>query len=261
MYEYITVEKKGTVATITLNRPEVGNAFAVTEYDEVRLAVEDCGSDPAVRVVVITGAGKNFSAGGDIHRFQQNIASGDYIKRENVLRAGGMTHAVRLCPKPVVAVVNGAAAGAGCALALACDFRILTARSKLAMAFINMGFSGDTGGIYFLERMVGIAKATELMTLGTPVDGEEALRLGLATRLAQEGALETAAAEFVALLATKPTQAIARQKRLYYEFFYRDLTQFTQREADFMYETARTEDHQEAVSAFLEKRSPQFTGK
>lgn len=260
MYEYILLEKVNGIATITLNRPEFGNAFAIPEYNEVKDALEKCGADPEVRVVVITGAGRFFSAGGDVVKFREHIESGEFLKAENVRMAGAMSRAVLECPKPVIASVNGAAAGAGCALALACDFRVVTPKSKFGMAFINMGFCGDTGGIFFLNNMLGIAKTTELMAMGNLVGGEEAYRLGMATRLAEEGKLAEATAELAQTLANKPTQAIARQKKLYYEFFHRDIEEFNNREATYMYECGRTADHKEAVYAFLEKRAPKFTG-
>lgn len=260
-FQYILLELDGAVATVKLNRPEVGNAFAPESYVEVRQALEDCGEDPDVRVIVLTGCGKHFSAGGDIRNFKKYIEAGTYIQRKNVLRAGQMTQAVRLCPKPVIAMVNGAAAGAGCALALACDFRVMTPKSKLGISFSNVGLSGDTGCMYFLERMLGAARAAEAMMLGEMIGGEQAFRLGLASRLAAEDALPEETYGLAHHLAGRPTQAIARQKQLNYEFFYRDLEQFNRREADFMYETSRTEDFKEAVYAFLEKRSPQFYGK
>lgn len=248
------------IATLSLNRPEVSNAIATESYGEIAGILEECGKAPEVRAVVITGVGKHFSAGGDIRKFRGYIESGVFLQRENVVRAGQMTQAVRMCPKPVIAMVNGAAAGAGCALALSCDFRVLTPRSKLGMSFMNLGLSGDTGCMYFLERMIGAAKAGELMMLGSMVSGEEAMGLGLATKLVEEDQLQEETMALARRLASMPTQAIARQKRLSYEFFYRDLAQFNLREADYMYETSRTPDYKEAVYAFLEKRKPEFTG-
>lgn len=262
MYETLLVEKKDAIATITINRPEYGNAFAGNSYAEMRDAVEECGRDESVKVIVLTGTGKNFSAGGDIKRFKMLLEAGNGIDPKGIIVAGQMSEAVRRCPKPVIAMINGAAAGAGCSLALACDFRVMAPKSKLIMAFINMGFSGDTGGIYYLSRLIGMAKTTEMMALGTPVGADEALRLGLATRVAEsEEALASTTYELAAQLAAKPGAAIALQKRLYYEFFYRDLEQFKYREADYMRQSSLTQDHAEAVNAFLEKRKPSFVGK
>ena len=261
MYQYIFIEEKDSVATITLNRPEAGNAFALESYLEVKCALEKLSRDENIRVVVITGAGKHFSAGGDIRRFKANIEKGDIIRPENVVRAGAMTDAVMRCAKPVVAMVNGAAIGAGCALALACDFRVVTPKSKLGLAFVNMGCSGDTGALYLLSRLVGTGKVRELMMLGQPVAGEDAVKFGLASRLAQGQTLQAETDQLVKELLSKPTAAIARQKRLLYEFFYRDYLLFNLREGDYMAECSLTQDHAEAVNAFLEKRTPQFIGK
>lgn len=261
MYETILYTIKDNVATITINRPEVSNAFSLTTYSEVKTALEQAGMDEMVRVIVITGTGKNFSAGGDVNRFKTLIETEEFLPPEGVIAAGAMTRAVKLCPKPVVAKINGVAAGAGCSLALASDFRVMDEKSKLAMAFINMSFSGDTGGIYFLNRIVGVAKTTEMLVLAEPVKGQEALTLGLTTELAAVGELDDVTAELVEKLRHKPTQAIAKQKALNYEFFFSDLEQFNEKEAQYMVECGRTADHKEAVYAFLEKRKPVFTGK
>jgi 2-(1,2-epoxy-1,2-dihydrophenyl)acetyl-CoA isomerase len=172
-----------------------------------------------------------------------------------------MAASVRECPKPVIAMINGAAAGAGCSLALACDFRVMTPKSKLVRACVKMGLSGDTGGWSYLQRLAGVAKATQLMMSGDAVAGEEALRLGLATILAEEDKLREEAYALAGKLAALPTFAIARQKKLIYETFYADLAAYSQREADYMVECSHTADFAEAVDAFLEKRAPQFSGK
>ena len=261
MYQTILFEVKDHIAKITLNRPEVGNALASESYVEIADALDKCSVDDDVRVVVITGVGKNFSAGGDIKKFKESLDKGEYITREGVVRAGGMTRAVRRCEKLVIAMINGAAAGAGCSLAMACDFRVMEEKSKLVMAFINMGFSGDTGGIYFLNQMIGIARTTEMMALAKPLTGKEAFELGVANRLAEPGKLEEETMELAKLLASRPTKAIGMQKKLYYEFFTRDLERFNEREGDYMRESSMSADHAEAVNAFLEKRKPNFTGK
>jgi len=261
MYEHILVEKENQVGTIILNHPETANAFAIESYVEVKQAIEEFGLDPQVRVIVITGNGKHFCAGGNIKRFKENVDSGTPLPQANIIKAGAMSDAVLRCPKPVIAMINGVAMGAGCALALACDFRVIAAEGKMGSAFINMAFSGDTGIMYFLYHILGAAKAMELMALGTPVSGEEALRLGLVTRLApSKDTLQEVTQQLVNELLAKPTGAIARQKRLHYEFFKRDFLQFNIREADYMNECSRSADHKEAVNAFFEKRKPEFTG-
>ena len=261
MFECLLCDLRDGIATITLNRPETGNAFAKEAYGEVRAAFETLSGDSSVRAVVLTGAGKHFSTGGDIKRFKNLIASGEFIQAENVIAAGRMSAAVKKCSKPVVAMINGVAAGAGCALALACDFRIVTPKSKLVMAFVKMGLSGDTGGLYYLQRLAGAAVAAEMMMTGMPVSGERAVVLGLATRLVpEEDRLAEETYAFARELAELPSFAIARQKQLTYETFFRDLEEYTRREAAYMAECSRTSDFAEAVDAFLEKRPPHFKG-
>lgn len=264
MSELVLKKKENGIATVTLNRPELGNAFANESYIEVRKAIEEFGMDDEVRVIILTGAGKNFSAGGDINGFKELQEKGinEAIAKRDVVIAGQMSDAVLRCPKPVIAMVNGAAAGAGCALALACDFRVMAPESRLIMAFINVGFSGDTGAIYLLERLVGMARTKELMALGTPVSAEQAYTIGLANRVSDSAeTLEETTMKLAKQLINRPGKAIEMQKRLCYEFMYRDLTQFNIREADYMYACGLTKDHAEAVNAFLEKRKPVFTGK
>jgi len=260
MFETILYEVKDNIATITFNRPGAGNAFIKESYHEIREALDTAGADIGVRAVVLTGAGKHFSAGGDINRFKHLIESGEFLQVENIAAAGRMAASIRRCPKPVVAMINGAAAGAGCSLALACDFRVMTPKSKLTMAFVKLGLSGDTGGLYYLQKLVGIAKATQLMMTGDTVTGEQALQSGLATILAEEGSLEEETYAFARKLAAAATFAIAKQKELMNEIFFADLEKYSEKEAIYMAECSRSADFAQAVDAFLEKRQPQFSG-
>jgi 2-(1,2-epoxy-1,2-dihydrophenyl)acetyl-CoA isomerase len=261
-YQEIILNVENRVAVVTFNRPQYGNAFALASYTEIMDAVEACAADEAVGAIVLTGSGKNFSAGGDINRFKELIETKIYIDPQNVVTAGKMAAAVRQCPKPVIAMVNGAAAGAGCSLALACDFRVVSPKSRFVMAFVKMGLSGDTGGMYYLQKLLGTGKTIEMMMTGAPVSGEEALRIGLAAKLAPtEEALTETAMEFARELANGATYAIARQKMLLNDTFYADLEQYTRQEAQYMAECSRSADFAEAVYAFLEKRAPRFGGK
>ena len=262
MYETLLLEKNNGIATITFNRPEAGNAFDMTSYNDLYNAIQECGADDEVRVVILTGAGKHFSAGGDIKEFKALIEKGTGLDAKDVATAGDTAEAIRRCPKPVIAMINGAAVGAGCSIALACEFRVMSPKSMMTMAFVNMGFSGDTGAIYYLTKLAGVAKATEMMALGEPLFAPEALRLGLVTKVSEsEETLADTAIALAKKLIAKPGRAIALQKRLFFEFFYRDLPQFSIREGDYMHECSLTEDHVEAVNAFLEKRKPVFKGK
>lgn len=247
------------MATLTLNRPEFGNAFATESYGEIRDYMEKLGADPGVGAIVITGKGRFFSAGGDIQWFKQKIEEGTYIQKENVLHAGEMSRAIRKCPKPVIAMVNGSAAGAGFSCALACDFRVVTPSTKLVMAFINMGLCGDTGSILTLTKLIGVDKAERMMMTGEPVKGEEAVRIGLATMLAEEDKLAEVTYAFANKLASKPTRVMGVQKRLLFKYFYQQLDgEFSQDEAEAMAGCSREYDFEEAVNAFIEKRKPVY---
>jgi 2-(1,2-epoxy-1,2-dihydrophenyl)acetyl-CoA isomerase len=262
MHETILVQQKGVVASIILNRPETGNAFVINTFFEISKAVERLSADDSVRVVIITGAGGNFSTGGDINLFKRNVESATPESKESIFSISAMGISIRLCSKPVVAMINGYAMGAGCALACACDFRVMSASSRMGTGFVNMGLSGDSGGYYYLQRLVGIAKATELMALGTIINGEEAFRLGLTTRFSEnDDKLKATTDALVNTLVSKAPLAFAMQKRLAYEFFHRDLQQYLLREADYMAASMLTEDHKEGVNAFLEKRTPKFVGR
>lgn len=260
-YRQILFEVKDGIATVTLNRPEVGNALAKDSYGEIRDAVLSCERNDEVRAVVIRSTGKHFSAGGDIQRFKQLIDSGEYLNEDNIMYAGRMTTAVRRCEKPVIAMVQGIATGAGCSLAVACDFRVATSKTKFVMGFIRLGLTGDTGSMYFLYKLLGIAKASQMLLLGEAVGGEEALRMGLVTKLADEEKLEAETYALARRLADSPTQSLRLQKRALMEFFYQDLDAYSVRESEYLARTSRTADFEEAVNAFLEKRTPKFSGR
>jgi len=260
MYNNILFFTQNEIATILLNRPKQGNAFTNNMYKEIRNALEECRNEQSIRAVVIKGEGKNFCTGGDIQEFKELIEKEIFIPEEMALDTAAMTRAVRQCPKPVIAKVNGAAAGAGFGLALACDFRVMSEKSKLVTSFINMGFSSDSGLIYFLQSYVGIAKATEMLMLSKAIAAKEAYELGLCNIIAEENMLEKEAMDLALLLANQPTKAIAKQKDLMNKFFYKDLEEYNKLESKYMAECSRTNDHAEAVFSFLEKRKPVFTG-
>lgn len=256
-FDSVLIQVENGIATVSLNRPEKGNSFDGEFFKEVTEAIYLCEADETVQVILLTGSGKNFSVGGDI----QQMSSFDFLTYDVSILSGEMSASVRKCRKPVVAVVNGVAAGAGCALALACDFRIMTEKSMLMTAFSNVALAGDTGAIYHLYHLVGLAKTIEMMALSEPVKGEEALRLGLATKLAEEGELMEEAMKFAEKLKNRPLYAIAMQKKIYWDTFYQDYEAYCRLEAELFVKTAKSEDHVEAVTAFLQKRKPDFKGR
>ena len=254
MYEHIKLAVTDNIATITIDRPASNNALNAQMFRDLISTAERCDADDAVKVIILTGAGKNFSAGGDI----KEMASFDFISYDLSILTGQASLALRKCKKPVIAMVNGAAAGAGCGIALGADFRIMTEESCLLTAFSNVALPGDTGCIYHLHQIVGFAKTLELMAFSAPVYGEEALRLGLATKLAPEGKLIEEAEAFAKKLLRRPLAAIAMQKQLYYEVFYRDYMSYSRIEAENLAKAGASADHREAVTAFLEGRKPKF---
>jgi 2-(1,2-epoxy-1,2-dihydrophenyl)acetyl-CoA isomerase len=253
----VDVGQEGSVLTITLNRPEVLNAFNRATHDALAEALADARA-PAIRAVVITGAGRGFCVGQDLTEFQE--APGDIGER---LR--GSYHpnilAIRALEKPVVAAVNGAAAGAGISLACACDLRIAADTATFVPAFINIGLIPDSGGSYFVHRILGYARAFEWLTSGRRLSAAEAHAWGLVAEVVEEGALRARAAEVAAGLAAMPTRGIALTKRLLDHAGAATLEEQLELEADLQASATETNDFREGVAAFLEKRRPEFQGR
>jgi 2-(1,2-epoxy-1,2-dihydrophenyl)acetyl-CoA isomerase len=219
--------------------------------------------DPAVKVVVLTGAGRAFCAGGDVKSMaegagEERSAAEATAHLRSRMEVSRILHEL---PKPTIAMINGAAAGAGLALALACDLRVAGTSARLVTAFVRVGFSGDFGGSYFLTRLVGTAKARELYFTGRPVDADEALTLGLVNRVVPDDQLRDATMELARSLALGPSVALSLMKRNLNCAESGDLTELLDTEAVHQVQTGRTEDHREAAKAFVEKRAPVFTGR
>lgn len=253
---------EGGVAIVTLNRPEVLNAFD----DELGFAVLDAvrraADDPAVRCIVITGAGRAFSSGEDLGALSEGYAAGRAPDLGSTLRDryNPLIRAIRAAPKPVVAAVNGVAAGAGASLALACDFRIASEHAKLVIAFVKVGLVPDSGAVWWLTKMVGASKAWELSATGDPLSAEQAFAMGLFHRVVPADQFESEWRTFAAELAAGPTRAYALMKRLVEDATHVTLDEQLDREVDAQAAAGRTNDHMEGVKAFLEKRPPEFRG-
>jgi 2-(1,2-epoxy-1,2-dihydrophenyl)acetyl-CoA isomerase len=213
-------------------------------------------------VVVLTGAGRAFCAGGDVKDMAQGgehrSAPEATAHLRSRMEASRILHEL---PKPTIAMINGPAAGAGLAFALACDLRIAGASARLVTAFVRVGFSGDFGGSYFLTRLVGTAKARELYFTGRPVDADEALSLGLVNRLVPDDQLADTTMELARSLAQGPQIALSLMKRNMNCAESGGLSELLDMEAAHQVETGRTEDHHEAAKAFVEKRAPLFVGR
>lgn len=261
-HETIELAVSDHVATITLNRPDVLNAFNNQLTADLSDALKTAGKDPEVRVVVITGAGRAFSSGQDLSDLKEKYVPG-YVPELGVdlrKRYNPIIKRIREMHKPVIAAVNGVAAGAGCSLALACDMRIASEDAAFIEVFINVGLIPDSGSTYTLPRLVGLGKAMELCMTGEKIDAAEAHRIGLVNRVVPADELPDATAKLAGKLAKLPGKGLALTKRLLNASLDNDLNEQLEMEA-FMQETAgKTADHIEGVSAFLEKRKPTFTG-
>jgi 2-(1,2-epoxy-1,2-dihydrophenyl)acetyl-CoA isomerase len=252
----VETSREGAVLTITLNRPDVLNAFNAALHEGLAAALKEA-RDPDVRAVVVTGAGRGFCVGQDLTEFRE--APGDIGSRlrstyhPNVL-------AVRALEKPVIAAVNGVAAGAGMSFACACDLRIAADSASFVPAFINIGLIPDSGGSYFVTRILGPARAFEWLASGRKLTAAEAHAWGLVSEVVETDALAARTAEVAAQLAALPTRGIGMTKRLIDHALNATLEQQLEREAELQTAATQTEDFKEGVAAFLEKRPPGFRG-
>ncbi|MGH3103729.1 MAG: enoyl-CoA hydratase-related protein [Gaiellaceae bacterium] len=253
----VEVAREGAVMTITLNRPEVLNAFNAAMHAALAAALEEA-REPEVRAVVITGAGRGFCVGQDLTEFRE--AAGDIADRLRLTYHPNVL-AVRALEKPVIAGINGAAAGAGLSFACACDLRLAADSASFVPAFIGIGLVPDSGGSYFLHRLLGQARAFEWMTLNRKLTAAEAHAWGLVSEVVEADGLAGRAAELAAGYAALPTRGIGLTKRLFDRAAGSTLDDQLELEAQLQAEATRTEDFTEGVAAFLEKRPPQFRGR
>lgn len=262
MSEVLTQQLTNGVLTLTMNRPEVRNALNDEMGQQLTESLQAAADNPEVRVVVLTGAGQAFCSGGDVKSMAANPGRGATPdgRVRSLRRRADASRLLHEMNKPTVAVIRGAAAGAGLALALACDFRLALPEAKMTTAFGKVGLAGDYGMSYFLPRLVGGAKARELLMLSPLLTGQDALALNLVTRVFAAAEFEAKAAEFVNALAGGPTITYGYMKDNLNDAMNGSLLASIEGEAQRQVRCMSTADHAEASKAFVEKRAPVFKG-
>ncbi len=261
-YKTIILEKEDGVATITLNRPASFNALNFEMGKELVDAIEKCTKDVGVKVLVVTGAGKAFCSGGDLKAAKEWSGNnfGDFF-RQLTKFLDRVILDIRMVPKPVIASVNGPAAGAGFSLALACDLRIASDKALFRQAFTSVGLVPDCGWTFHLPKLVGLGKASELVFLDKVLTAEEAEKLGLVSHVVPEAKLKEVTSEVAEQLARGPSLAFARAKALLNSVWTSSLESQLENERQKIALSGETKDFREALSAFFEKRKPKFSGK
>lgn len=266
MSETVLFETRGPVAVMTLNRPESLNAMNPEMLDTMFRVAEKAANDPAVRCLVVTGNGRGFSAGGDV----KAMASGGRGATDGAPVLSGVEalrqqeEVSRLLfemPKPTICAVNGVAAGAGLSVALAADLRIASDQSRFGTAFARVGFSGDFGGTWLLQRLIGPMKARELYFMAEIFDAAKALDLGLVTKVVPHDSLMAETMALAERLASGPTLALGRMKDNFAYGATHSFSETLQREAENMIASGSTADHRSAAIAFVERREPVFEGR
>ncbi|MBI3325441.1 MAG: enoyl-CoA hydratase/isomerase family protein [Nitrospinae bacterium] len=265
-YEQIIYTKAEGVATLTLNRPQILNAFTPIMIDEWARAIEEATLDPEVRVLIVTGAGRGFCSGADVRSFRERehtegtpVVEGRYWLQHSVHR---IPLALRALDKPYIAAVNGPAAGAGMDMASMADIRIASETARFTMSYVNVGIVPGDGGCYYLPRIIGVARALDLIWTGRTLDAQEALRMGYVNQVVPPEQLLDTVLGYAKKLATGPQVAIELAKRLVYEGLETNNLFKELRSAEHAMLIARaTEDAKEGPRAWAEKRSPQFQGR
>ncbi len=264
-HELVKMEIDAHVGILTLNRPERLNALGEDMREQILARLQACEANPEVRTVLLTGAGRAFCSGGDVKQMRERLDHPEAPRPDiGVHRTPTRNHVImtmRRMPMPVIAAVNGPAVGAGMNLALACDMRIASDEAVFGEAFVRRGMPPDWGGTYFLPRIVGTAKACELIFSGDIIDAAEALRLGIVNRVEPHETFFQAALDWARQMARGPTLAMALAKRNIYTNLDVGLVAAMDNESYSMEIAHGSEDNQEGIRAFVEKREPNFKGR
>lgn len=261
MSEVLQLERSGAVATVTLTRPESMNSLSTALKEALLATLLEVAADPAVRAVVLTGAGRGFCVGQDLREHVALLESGDPAPLNTVTEHyNPIVRTLAGMPKPVVAAVNGVAAGAGAGLAFACDFRIAADSATFLLAFANVGLTLDSGVSWTLPRLIGSARASALALLAEPITATAAVEMGLVNAVVEPDRVLPAAHELAERLAAGPTAAYAAIKESLAYAATATLAQALDKEAELQARCGATEDHRAATAAFVAKRKPVFTG-
>jgi enoyl-CoA hydratase/carnithine racemase len=262
MYQTIVISTAESTTTIKLNRPEKLNAFGGPMREEILDALDRVREDDHIRAVIVTGEGRAFSAGGDIQHLKHLRDNNDESGFRNILAYGQkITRAMRSLGKPVIAAVNGPCAGAGLSFALGCDIRIASDKATFGPSFALIGLHPDWGGSWFLPRLVGTAKACELVFTGTMISAEEAEKIGLANFVVQHDQLLPVVGTMAEKIAKNPPGVLRLAKESIYRSVTSDLESAFARETEAQLKCFYSEDFLEGITAFLEKRQPRFKGR
>jgi enoyl-CoA hydratase/carnithine racemase len=258
----VLVSSGASVCRITLNRPSRLNAFTVAMCRLFERSLREAIDDERVRVIVVTGSGRAFCAGADIGVLHDLVAAPDWEAARELVQVGAdIVSLLAHAPKPVIAAVNGPAAGGGANLALACDIRVASARASVGQTFGGIGLHPDWGGTWLLPRLVGLGKALELVLTGEMIDAHECLRAGLVNRVVDPEQLTTVVDELAARLAARPPLALAAAKRALRQSLEGRLPDALAEEVEVQARLLRTADAREGIRAFLDKREPAFSGR
>ena len=259
-FETIELTTEDGICTITLNRSDVLNAFNDTLTNELAQALKDASRNKEVRVVVITGSGRAFSSGQDLGDLKEKYVPGHepHLGEDLQRRYNPIIKTIHSMEKPVIAAINGVAAGAGCSLALACDLRIASTDASFIEVFVNVGLIPDSGSTWTLPRLIGLGRAMELCCTGRKVDAAEALAIGMVNQIVPSDELDDAVQKMASRIASLPAKAISLTKRLLNQSYENDLAEQLSQESYAQETAGRTHDHFEGVVAFIEKRKPNF---
>jgi 2-(1,2-epoxy-1,2-dihydrophenyl)acetyl-CoA isomerase len=261
MTDSVSYDVKDAVATLTLRRPQVKNAIGPAEWQSLRALAARAGADDTVRVIVVTGAGGVFSAGGDLRTMPERLALPKETRREALLSDAQVVRTFRQLDKPIVAMIEGPAIGAGLSLALACDLRIASFTARFGAAFHRVGLTGDFGMLWLLPRIIGPTRAMDLLMSAEPIDATRAEAFGLVSRVVPVADLEVETYAYARRLAEGPPIAMRFTKAGVHRSLEHTLEEMLAWEAEAQATCSKTADASEGVSAFLEKRPAKFIGR